>query len=58
MNPDARLADRCVYVEGDMFKGIPSADVYLMKHILHDWNDDECVQVLRNATPQTGLELC
>ena len=48
------LADRCVYVEGDMFKGIPSAGVYLMKHILHDWNDDECIQILRNAAKASG----
>ncbi len=47
-------ADRCVYVAGDMFKSVPSADVYLMKHILHDWNDDECVQILRNAAKASG----
>ncbi|HSF09330.1 MAG TPA: methyltransferase, partial [Nitrospirales bacterium] len=26
----------------------PSADAYLMKLILHDWNDDECVRILNN----------
>ncbi len=41
-------ADRCSYVPGDMFASVPAADAYVMKHILHDWNDGECVQILRN----------
>ncbi len=43
-----RLGDRCRYVTGDMFVDAPAADAYAMKMILHDWNDDECVQILRN----------
>lgn len=43
------LADRCRYVAGDMFADVPAADLYLMKMILHDWNDDECVRILRTA---------
>ena len=31
-----------------MFEAAPSADAYIMKLILHDWNDDECVQILKN----------
>src|SRR5919112_1154832 len=42
------LQDRCKYVKGDMFEQIPSADLYTMKMILHDWNDDECVKILSN----------
>ena len=42
------VADRVEYVAGDMFRAIPEADAYLLKHILHDWNDDECVQILSN----------
>lgn len=34
---------------GDMFVDVPTADAYVMKMILHDWNDDECVQLLKNA---------
>lgn len=40
------VADRCTYVGGDMFKAVPSADAYMVKRILHDWNDAECVQIL------------
>lgn len=42
------VEDRCSYVAGDMFKQVPAADAYILKHILHDWNDDECVQILSN----------
>ena len=40
------VADRCDFVPGDMFAGVPKADLYTMKMILHDWDDDECVQIL------------
>ena len=43
------LADRCRYEAGNMFEGVPSADAYFLKHILHDWDDAECVQILTNA---------
>jgi predicted transcriptional regulator len=43
-----RLDDRCSYIEGDMFREVPSADAYIMKMILHDWNDEECVKILSN----------
>lgn len=42
------VQDRCEYVAGDMFQEVPPADTYMMKMILHDWNDDECVQILSN----------
>lgn len=49
------VGDRCRYVAGDMFQAAPPADAYIMKLILHDWNDDECVRILQNqleaATP-------
>lgn len=40
------VEDRCSYVAGDMFESVPEADVYLMKYILHDWNDEECREIL------------
>ena len=49
------VGDRCTYAAGDMFVSVPRADAYTMKMILHDWNDEECVRILRNifdaATP-------
>jgi len=32
---------------GDFFKSVPEADAFLLKHILHDWNDDACVKILK-----------
>ncbi|MEM7099093.1 MAG: methyltransferase [Pseudomonadota bacterium] len=43
------VGDRCDYRAGNMFEAVPTADAYLLKHILHDWNDDECVEILKNA---------
>lgn len=42
------VASRCEYVAGDMFTAVPSADAYFLKHILHDWNDADCVRILSN----------
>ena len=42
------IGDRCSSVAGDMFVEVPKADAYLMKMILHDWNDNECVRILGN----------
>ncbi|RZB69914.1 probable O-methyltransferase 3 [Glycine soja] len=37
------------YVAGDMFEAIPPADAILLKWILHDWNDKECVDILKKC---------
>ncbi|GIW70486.1 MAG: methyltransferase [Planctomycetota bacterium] len=42
------VGDRCTYLAGDMFAAVPPADAYMMKMILHDWNDEECVRILGN----------
>eukprot|EP00253_Pinus_taeda_P015683 PITA_15683 len=48
------------HMEGNMFEHIPSADTVMMKWILHDWADEECVKLLRrsyDATPAKGKVL-
>jgi hypothetical protein len=43
------LASRLTYVGGDFFKEVPSGgDVYMLKHILHDWDDEHSVSILKN----------
>ncbi|KAK3404643.1 hypothetical protein EUGRSUZ_K00950 [Eucalyptus grandis] len=37
------------HVGGDMFEAIPSADAVFMKWILHDWNDEDSVRILKNC---------
>lgn len=44
--PDFGVADRCSYVVGNMFNTVPTSDIYLLKHILHDWPDSKAVQIL------------
>lgn len=44
------LDDRTVFVEGDFFDHVPSgADVYLLKSIIHDWEDHEAKEILDNC---------
>ncbi|WP_326798543.1 acetylserotonin O-methyltransferase [Streptomyces sp. NBC_01808] len=48
----AGVADRCTLVEGDFFAAVPTgdggpADACLLKNILHNFGDDDCVRVLR-----------
>ncbi|MCW5866342.1 MAG: hypothetical protein KIS61_03670 [Candidatus Eremiobacteraeota bacterium] len=41
------VAGRVEKVAGSFFETIPAgADLYLLKHILHDWTDEQCVQIL------------
>ncbi|KAF2303275.1 hypothetical protein GH714_016245 [Hevea brasiliensis] len=37
------------YVGGDMFQHIPSADVIMLKLILHGWSDEECLKILKKC---------
>jgi hypothetical protein len=43
------LADRCEVVAGDFFRSVPDGDVMLLKQILHDWNDEQCITLLRHC---------
>jgi hypothetical protein len=41
------VADRCTVQGGDFFVEVPTgADAYLMKYIIHDWNDEQCAGIL------------
>ena len=42
--------DRCSVIEGNFFKSVPSgADTYLFRHIIHDFTDEQSVQILNNC---------
>ena len=46
----AGLIDRCQLVDGDFFKAVPSgADAYVMRHIIHDWDDEKSRAILTNC---------
>ncbi|KAJ3707802.1 hypothetical protein LUZ61_011507 [Rhynchospora tenuis] len=36
-------------VGGDMFQKIPPADAIFLKKVLHDWDDEDCVQILKRC---------
>ncbi|XP_068638153.1 (S)-scoulerine 9-O-methyltransferase-like [Aristolochia californica] len=45
------------HVAGNMFENIPTSETIVMKSILHDWDDDQCVEILKNcwkALPDGG----
>ncbi|PAN32597.2 hypothetical protein PAHAL_5G498200 [Panicum hallii] len=37
------------YVVGDMFESVPPATAILLKWVLHDWGDEECIKILKNC---------
>lgn len=46
----AGVANRCDLVPGDFFEAIPpGADLYLLKNIVHDWDDERALRILRNC---------
>ena len=43
------LAGRCRTVAGNFFEAVPEGgDAYVMKHIIHDWDDERALLILRN----------
>ncbi|MEQ1882751.1 MAG: methyltransferase, partial [Burkholderiales bacterium] len=41
------LSARCEFVSGSFFEAVPpGAGAYFMKHILHDWGDEDCAKIL------------
>ncbi|HMD31736.1 MAG TPA: methyltransferase [Candidatus Acidoferrales bacterium] len=54
----AGLAGRCSVIAGSFFESIPAgADAYLFRHIIHDWTDEQCIQILghcRKVIPASG----
>jgi SAM-dependent methyltransferase len=56
------VAHRCELVDGDFFRSVPeSGDAYMLKLVVHDWDDDRALQILRNChrvmRPKTRLIL-
>jgi hypothetical protein len=44
--------DRVRTESGDFFKAVPEGDAYIMKHIIHDWDDAQALTILRNIRKQ------
>jgi O-methyltransferase/methyltransferase family protein len=52
------IGDRCAAVAGDFFQSVPAGgDIYIMKWIIHDWDDERATRILKNIRsqiPQNG----
>lgn len=46
---DKDIVSRIEFAGGNMFDGVPGAEVYILKHIIHDWDDTHCIGLLRNC---------
>jgi O-methyltransferase domain len=46
----AGVADRCAMKSGDFFEAAPDGgDVYMLKSILHNWDDERSTTILKNC---------
>jgi hypothetical protein len=44
------LADRATVEVGNFFESVPAGgDAYLLSHVIHDWNEDQCLTILENC---------
>jgi SAM-dependent methyltransferase len=49
------VADRCQVLAGDFFDEVPAgADACLLKHVIHDWDDERAAAILRNCHRAMG----
>jgi len=52
---DQNLADRSEVITGDFFQEVtPGYDAYFIKSVLHDWDDEQSVQILNNIQRAMG----
>jgi SAM-dependent methyltransferase len=53
---DGRTATRrCSYVAGNFFHSVPEgADAYLLSGVVHDWDDDHAIAILKNCRREMG----
>jgi hypothetical protein len=46
----AGLNERCEVIGGDFFTSVPAGgDAYIMRHIIHDWDDERALTILKNC---------
>lgn len=51
----ANLLDRCTVVAGDFFDSVPAGhEIYVLKRVIHDWDDEKSLRILRNVHRAMG----
>jgi hypothetical protein len=54
---DHGILERCEIIGGDFFAEVPAgADAYLLKHVVHDWDDDRATEILRSCRRAMGRD--
>jgi len=49
------IAGQCAFTEGDFFKSLPDgADAYVLKSVIHDWDDQKSKRILQNCHHAMG----
>jgi SAM-dependent methyltransferase len=44
------VSERCQVIGGNFFEPLPfKADAILMRHIIHDWDDEKCITILKHC---------
>jgi hypothetical protein len=54
---EASLGDRCRFVAGSFFDEVPDGDVHLLSTIVHDWDDEAALAILRTVRASAGERL-
>jgi hypothetical protein len=51
------IAGRCETITGDFLESVPEGgDAYLLKHIIHDWDDQRAIEILKNCRRSMSVE--
>src|SRR5262245_59197972 len=44
------LRERCSFIGGSFLEAVPAgADIYILRHVVHDWRDEDAATILRNC---------
>ena len=53
---EAGLIQRCDYIAGDFFEAVPpGGDAYVLASIIHDWDTERSLAILRNCRRAMGM---
>ena len=44
-----KFGNRLSGIEGDFFKSIPSSDAIILKRVIHNWSNEDCIKILKNC---------
>jgi hypothetical protein len=54
---DTSFGDRCEFVEGSFFERVPAGDAHVLSTIVHDWDDEPALRILRTVRASAGERL-